>query len=309
MGPRISFVMPAWKSQFIQQAISSIVTQTSPDWELIVVDDCSPDPIQEIVASFCDSRIQYIRNQKNIGGKDLVAQWNHSITFARGEFIVLAGDDDLYKSSFCAECIRLIDKYPTVDLIHSPVETIDESGDHLYDDIIPSEFISKYEYLNLWITGQMYTCIGNYAFRRTALLSMGGFIFFPCAFGSDVATPIALSKNDVANTPSTLFCFRISHLHLSSDRSKFREKLEAITQLSAWLQSIKYSIPITPIDKEFYSVVTPDYLHRKVVYDYFNLVIKFLPFNKLYYLKYCFMATPLDKFTMVLRWIKKKLLG
>ena len=86
---------------------------------------------------------------------------------------------------------------------------------------------------------------------------------------------------------------------------RMQEKLEAISQLSEYLQSIDYEVPDNVADREFYSVMNPDYLHRKVVYDYFNLVIKFLPLSKLYYLKYCRLATPFDKMMMILRWIKQ----
>lgn len=300
--------MPAWKDRFLKDAIESIVAQTYSDWELIVVDDCSPEPLGEIVASFDDPRIRYVRNEKNLGGENLVRQWNHSITFATGDYIVLAADDDLYKPTFCEEIIRLADKYPQLDLIHSSVEQIDEDGKHLWDDYILPEFTNKYEYLNWWITGRMFTCIGNFAFKRSALLGMGGFIDFPCAFGSDIATPIALSRNGVANTSQMLFCFRQSAQHLSADSSRFKEKLEAVSQLSEWLQAIDYEEPDSKQDKAFYAVKDPDYLHKKVVYDYFNLVIKYLPLQKVpEFLGYCRLATNRDKLLMALRWIKNKI--
>lgn len=303
----ISFILPAWKARFLQEAVASIVGQTSPDWELVVVDDCSPEPLKEIVDSFNDPRIRYVRNEKNLGGKNLVRQWNHCISFATGDYIVLAADDDLYRPAFCAECIRLANKYPEADLIHSSVEQIDEEGKHLEDDSILPEFTNKYEYLNWWVTGRSFTCIGNFAFKRESLLAMGGFIDFPCAFGSDIATPIALSRNGVANTHEMLFCFRQSSQHLSADSSRFKEKLEAVSQLSEWLQAIDYEMPESAEDKAFYEVKNPEYLHRKVVYDYFNLVIRFVPATKLpEYLKLCRLATPKDKFMMVLRWIKQK---
>ena len=304
----VSFILPAWKSRFLKEALDSIIAQTSPDWELVVVDDCSPEPLREIVESFGDPRIRYIRNEQNLGGKNLVRQWNHCITFATGNYIVLAADDDLYRPNFCAECIQLANKYPEADLIHSSVEQIDEAGRHLEDDSILPEFTNKYEYLNWWVTGRSFTCIGNFAFKRTALLELGGFIDFPCAFGSDIATPIALSRNGVANTSEMLFCFRQSTQHLSADSSRFKEKLEAVSQLSEWLQAINYEAPDNPADKAFYEVKNPEYLHRKVVYDYFNLVIRFVPVTKLpEYLKLCRLATAKDKFMMVLRWIKRKL--
>ena len=305
---KISFIMPAWKARFLQEAIASIIAQTNPDWELVVIDDCSPEPLQAIVEDFSDTRIRYIRNEKNLGGKNLVKQWNHCISFATGDYIVLAADDDVYKPTFCEECIHLANKYPEVDLIHSSVEQIDEEGKHLWDDSILPEFTNKYEYLNWWLTGRSFTCIGNFAFKRTALQEMGGFIDFPCAFGSDIATPIALSRNGVANTSEMLFCFRQSTQHLSADSSRFKEKLEAISQLSEWLQAIDYEAPDNPEDKAFYEVKNTDYLHKKVVYDYFNLVICFVPATKLpEYLKFCRLATLKDKFMMILRWIKRKI--
>lgn len=301
----LSFVMPAWKARFLQETIASIVAQTSSNWELVVIDDCSPEPLQKIVESFGDPRIRYVRNETNLGGKNLVKQWNHSITFATGDFIVLAADDDVYKPTFCEECIRLANKYPEVDLIHSSVEQIDEEGKHLWEDSILPEFTNKYEYLNWWVTGRSFTCIGNFAFKRTALQAIGGFFDFPCAFGSDIATPIALSRNGVANTSEMLFCFRQSTQHLSADSSRFKEKLEAISQLSEWLQTIDYETPENLEDKAFYEVKNSNYLHRKVVYDYFNLVIQFVPAKKLpEYMKLCRLATPFDKLMMVLRWIK-----
>lgn len=300
--------MPAWKVRFLREAINSIVAQACSSWELVVVDDCSPEPLKEIVDTFNDPRIRYIRNEKNLGGQNLVRQWNHCITFATGDYIVLAADDDLYKPTFCEEVLRLAEKHPQVDLIHSSVEQIDEEGKHLWDDSILPEYTSKYEYLNWWLTGKSFTCIGNFAFKRTALLELGGFIDFPCAFGSDIATPIALSRNGVANTSDMLFCFRQSTQHLSADSSRFKEKLEAISQLSEWLQSIDYETPDNPKDLAFYEIKNPEYLHRKAIYDYFNLVIRFVPATKLpEYLRLCLLATPKDKFMMVLRWFKRKI--
>ena len=306
--PTISFIMPAFKGRFLQEAISSIVGQSSTDWELVIVDDCSPEPLEQIVSDFPDSRIRYIRNERNLGRENLVRQWNHCLSFATGDFIVLAADDDLYRPTFCEEIIRLTEKYPHADLIHSSVEQIDEESKHLWDDSILPEFTNKYEYLHWWLTGRSFTCIGNFAFKRQPLLEMGGFMDFPCAFGSDIATPISLSKNGVANTREMLFCFRQSTQHLSADTSRFKEKLEGISKLSEFLRAIRYEEPDNPADKEFYSIVNEDYLHKKCVYDYFNLVIKYLPIKDLpSYLKLCRLADGKDKLMMVLRWIKRKI--
>lgn len=304
----ISFVMPSFKSAYLDEAVGSILSQTFSRWELIVVDDCSPEDLGSIVEKYDDPRIRYIRNEKNLGGENLVKQWNHSIKFANGEWIVLAADDDVYAPEFCTECMSLAAKYPQVDLIRSRVLQIDEEGNTLWEDGLLAELTNKYEYLHDWLTAKAFTCMGNFMLRRSALTMIGGFIEFPCAFGSDIATPIALSLNGVANTSEMLFSFRQSTTHLSADTRRYQDKLAGISQLSEWITALDYGEPETEEDKEFYAVHNPKYLHAKCIYDYFNLVIKNVPFRELpIYLKECRQATFADKFMIVARWIRRKI--
>lgn len=293
----VSFIMPAYKPAFLEKAIESIVGQTVPDWELVIVDDCSPEDLESIVKRFQDGRIRYLRNESNIGGHDLVAQWNHSISHASGEWIVLAADDDEYAPTFLERVQELISRYPEVDLVRARVEQIDEDSNHLYDDGTFLEFASKEQYLQDWLTGRAFTCIGNYVFRKTALDAAGGFASYPCAFGSDIETPVRLSVNGVANSSEMLFRFRQSSQHLSADRSRFVEKLKGITQLSSFLRSLDYRAP----------GCDDAYLQAKCIYDYFNLVIKYLPFRKLNYMKHCTFASVPDKGMMLMRWVKYNL--
>lgn len=294
-GAGISFVMPSYKSAYMEKAIESIVGQTVPDWELVIVDDCSPEDLGAIVAEYQDDRIRYIRNEVNIGGRDLVGQWNHCLSFATGEWIVLAADDDEYAPTFVETVRDLIARYPEVDLIRSRVEQIDGNGCHLYEDGSFDEYASREQYLQDWLSGRAYTCIGNYVFRKSALDAVGGFADYPCGFGSDIETPVRLSANGVANTAGMLFRFRQFPGHLSADKSRYKEKLSGITQLSRFLRSLDYRAQGCD-DK---------YLQAKCIYDYFNLVIKYVPLRSLpEYLSRCEYATWFDKFMMALRWLK-----
>lgn len=305
---KVSFVLPAYKKQYLFKSITSIVQQTNKNWELIIIDDCSPEDLYSVVDQFNDDRITYHRNEENIGGTNLVAQWNHCLEYASGDYVILAADDDMYEPTFLEEVNKLIQKYPNVDLLRSRVLQIDEEDKPIWDDGVFEEYQSKYKYLHDWLEGGMFTCIGNYVFRRSALLEIGGFMDFPCAFGSDIATPIALSTNGVAHTKDMLFKFRQSTIHLSDDKSKYIQKLAGITQLSEWLMAIDYEQPTIPQDIEAYAIKNDHYLHQKVVYDYFNLVIKNVPLFQIYhYLKECKLATTKDKCMMVLRWIKRRI--
>ena len=56
----VSIIMPSWNTEkYIAEAIQSVIAQTYTNWELIIVDDCSSDYTDDVVASFKDERIKY----------------------------------------------------------------------------------------------------------------------------------------------------------------------------------------------------------------------------------------------------------
>ena len=77
--PMFSFIMPCYKRQFLGKAIESILAQTYDDFELVVVNDASPENLYEVVNSISDPRLRYEENITNLGGRDLVACWNHCL--------------------------------------------------------------------------------------------------------------------------------------------------------------------------------------------------------------------------------------
>ena len=70
---KYSFVLPAYKARFFREAIESILNQTYSEFELIIVNDASPEDLDSIVNSYSDERIRYYRNKENIGGRDIDA--------------------------------------------------------------------------------------------------------------------------------------------------------------------------------------------------------------------------------------------
>ena len=91
---KISIAIPAYKAKYLAQAIESVLNQTFNDFELIIVNDQSPEDITSIVKSFNDRRIRYYINDKNIGGNDPVANWNKCLSYAKGEFFAMICDED-----------------------------------------------------------------------------------------------------------------------------------------------------------------------------------------------------------------------
>ena len=233
---KFSFVLPAYKGKYLAEAINSILHQSYQDLELVVVDDCSPDSIRDIVTSFNDDRISYCRNEKNIGGKDLVAQWNHCLSFAKGDYVILATDDDFYEPEFLMEISLLIDKYPDVNLLQSRIMQIEDSGKILGMDGYYKEHMTFEEFVFCKMHG-MKSGIPQYVFKKKALVEAGGFVSFPHAWASDEASAILMAKNGVGFCNKCLVKFRISSgINITSDLSLMPAKTKAMLMYYQWLK-------------------------------------------------------------------------
>ena len=231
---RVSFVLPAYKSRFLKEAIASILAQTHREFELVVVDDCSPDDLKAIVGEFDNPRISYHRNATNLGGSDLVAAWTHALSFAQGEWCVLAGDDDVYAPRFLEEMVRLTEKYPQVDLVHSRQRIIDAGGRVREIASARRELESAIELIYGRMVHQVRQYVPDFMFRRSRLEAIGGFVRFPKAWYSDDATWALMAANGCANCNEPLFSFRVSGLNISSECGKVAELVQAGLQYRDW---------------------------------------------------------------------------
>lgn len=222
---RYSFVLPAYKTDFLKEAIDSILAQTYQDFELIIIDDASPYNVSSIVENYDESNIYFYRNKENIGKENLVKNWNKCITYAKGDYIILASDDDVYHPSFLEQINKKVEEYPDVDIVRSRVYRIDVNGIVTDVEQVYKPFMLFSEFVFYWSKG-IINCIANYAFRRIALLDAGGFVDMPCAWYSDDITVVNMAKNGIAITDDALFYFRTSDKSISwnFDKETVRKK-------------------------------------------------------------------------------------
>ena len=254
MSPKYSFVLPAYKATFLRESIDSILNQTYNDFELIIVNDASPEDLTSIVYSYHDERIRYYMNDKNIGGTDLVSQWNHCITYAIGEFLILASDDDIYHPEFLEKMDALVNKYPEVDVFRPRVQLIDSYGTIMeradsFND--KEEVIDQAIFFNLIYKRQIINGVPFYIFNRKKLVSLGSFINFPCAWFSDDATAIRMAKNGIAMHKEVLFSFRQSDLSISCSLNSptiLHAKLQATENFYKWLDNVRGSMNMMSVE-------------------------------------------------------------
>jgi glycosyltransferase involved in cell wall biosynthesis len=125
----ISFIIPAYNhAAFIESSIRSIFAQKINDWELLIINDGSPDNTKRVVEPFLeDSRIQYFE-QENRGQ---AATRNRGIRLARGEYIQLLDDDDLLAPDALQWKLDYLVANPNVACIVGGVQYIDGTGHYL----------------------------------------------------------------------------------------------------------------------------------------------------------------------------------
>ncbi|MDP8932537.1 MAG: glycosyltransferase family 2 protein, partial [Actinomycetota bacterium] len=118
--PRVSVIMPTFKqARFLRRAIDSLLTQSWTDWELIVVDDGSPDDTQAILAPFLDDpRIRCLRFDANQGlGRAL----NAGLDASGGSLIAYLPSDDVWYRDHLASMVDLFTSQPDLVLAYSGV--------------------------------------------------------------------------------------------------------------------------------------------------------------------------------------------
>lgn len=104
--PLVSIVLPTYKrAHVLKSAIQSVLNQTYTNLELIVVDDNSPDATREVVASFDDPRISYVRNEPNL---KLPRALNRGFSLARGEYLTWTSDDNLYGKNAIQRMVEVL---------------------------------------------------------------------------------------------------------------------------------------------------------------------------------------------------------
>jgi len=95
MNALVSIIMPSYNTgKYIGDSIRSVLAQTYTNWELIIVDDCSTDDTDEVVAPYLqDPRIRYLKNERNSGA---AISRNYALREAKGKWIAFLDSDDLW---------------------------------------------------------------------------------------------------------------------------------------------------------------------------------------------------------------------
>lgn len=142
---------------YLRESLEAILAQSYTDFELMVVDNHSTDKTAEFVMSYDDPRLTYIRQPP---GGNATFSYIRSSLMGRGEYIIMAHDDDIMEPGMIKRQLEFIEKYPDLLVVSNNVSLIDDAGNliqpKLYDlkeDQVfdTAEYIKRYFEEKLWL--------------------------------------------------------------------------------------------------------------------------------------------------------------
>lgn len=126
-NPLISVILPVYNGEkYLGKAIESILKQTYVYFELIIINDGSTDNTENVILSYTDSRIKYIKNDKNL---KLIKSLNKGIALAKGKYISRMDADDIAVANLFQKQIEVFLKDETVDIVNIYTYKLSQDGD------------------------------------------------------------------------------------------------------------------------------------------------------------------------------------
>jgi len=198
----ISVAMPVFRvaERHLRAAIASVAAQSWPDWELLAVDDASPDPhVARVLAeAAADPRVRVVRRSAN-GGVSVTS--DEAVATARGEYVAFLDHDDVLHPRALELAVRFLVRRPETDWLFTDEDRVDEAGAHSEPMFKPGW--SRHLLLALNLVSHMRVV------RRAAIESAGGHRpGFEGAQDYDLALRVLAAGGRFAHLPGPLYHWR-----------------------------------------------------------------------------------------------------
>jgi glycosyltransferase involved in cell wall biosynthesis len=177
-GVKLTVGIPTYnRARLLGESIESVLAQTFTSFRLVVSDNASEDDTPEVVRSFNDERIHYVRSDHNVGA---IANLNRLIELADTEFLVLLPDDDVLYPGHLAAIVELLERSDTLGLAHSAFDLIDAGSRVLrhvkpWSSRTPVTIATRDVALEQLMTSPWGVCFSSVGYRTRAIRAAGGF--------------------------------------------------------------------------------------------------------------------------------------
>jgi glycosyltransferase involved in cell wall biosynthesis len=296
-----SAVVPNYNdSAALPKALDSLLAQTSPYDEIIVVDDASTDDSRSLIESYVakyPGLIKFIQNPKNLG---VIGAINVGMEAATSEFIVMCSSNDWYSEREVEICRAMIEKYPGISMVCGNSMTWDEARGQFSDPLIltfpqvekrytPAEYVAQNKRATAYFNG------GAVALRRSRVLEYNKLIP-ELKWHSDLMLYLLFAyTDDFVFTPEMLSTCRLEEAKsLSHGRFKWAEQKQGtaamvrlfkerhpsqgqLARASAMLPKYNFSNLWLLMKPEFSWYMTPLLFWRICVHSLFYWMRQYVP--------------------------------
>ena len=175
--PLVSIILPTynWRSDWLAEAINSVISQTYTNWELIIINDWSTNNIESTILKFSkkEKRINYILNTKNI---QLIQTLNKWLNLAQGKYIARIDDDDIWSDFQKLEKqVTFLENNPDHGLCGTGIILIDIEWKEVKKQIYPEQ---DYDIRKIILSQNPFSH-SSIVFRRDILKEVGVYQDYP----------------------------------------------------------------------------------------------------------------------------------
>lgn len=304
-NPLISVIIPNFcHASYLDQRIQSVLNQTYNNFEVIILDDCSPDngASKAVIEKYRDNPYvsHIIYNEHNSGST--FKQWNKGFELAKGEIIWIAESDDYCELNFLETLMPCWEKYPNCSVIQSATVYIDSNSVRLQPEIQYSgdvEYISGREFIKRRLVCSNFYIPNASAvtFRKDVALSLEKDYMTFKSSGDSLFWIHMLEKGDICTVYKPLNYFRQHQNKVSSkkevDGTQCKENFRIFQYLKSkgyirtiikndafrfyWRYITTYNFESEEVRKELLHLWFP-WWKRNSIYLFYTKV-----YNRLYY--------------------------
>lgn len=224
-SPTLTVIMSIYNGKrFLRAAVKSILEQTHSDFEFLIIDDGSTERVDEIVESFNDKRIVFLK-QKNRG---LTRTLNRLIDMASGNYLARMDSDDVSEKTRLEKQIEAVSHNKKLDMVGTYFEIIDQK-----DQLIRSKALIKDPLYRLWrLQFHNNYAHGSMLLKKSAVQRLGKYDT-TLRYAQDYDLWVRISKVENSHMiPEYLYKYRLVQNSDQASVKNYEEQLEAAIKIS-----------------------------------------------------------------------------
>lgn len=222
-APKVSVLMPVYNgSDYLQESIDSILSQTYTDFEFVIIDDASTDDTWAILQHNAgrDPRIRLLQNPQNLG---LIMTLNKGIEAATGQYIARQDADDISLPQRLAREVQVMDGQPDCVMVSSNIQVIQNDNPAIIEVLNRACSPERVTWYLLF-----YNHVGGHSqvmYRRDAVMALGGYSQAQPHI-EDYELWCRLSRTDakIVILPETLLTYRRHGQSVSAQKGQEQEQ-------------------------------------------------------------------------------------